>query len=152
MLPEADGSASAGTTDPAADGLDKVRKGDVPATRELIARRGYDLRVSHVEGDDGRAVAEQMREVCSAGASPNNTVVDGVDDHWDQFGSFEEYDRFTERWLKECRRVLKPSGSMFVNLGDKYAGSGGQRLRSSCTPIRSRRFRWTSTFRAARSS
>ena len=25
----------------------------------------------------------------------------------------------------ECRRVLKPSGSMFVNLGDKYAGSAG---------------------------
>ena len=25
----------------------------------------------------------------------------------------------------ECVRVLKPSGSMFVNLGDKYAGSGG---------------------------
>jgi hypothetical protein len=25
----------------------------------------------------------------------------------------------------ECTRVLKPSGSMFVNLGDKYAGSGG---------------------------
>jgi DNA modification methylase len=25
----------------------------------------------------------------------------------------------------ECRRVLKPTGSMFVNLGDKYAGSGG---------------------------
>lgn len=25
----------------------------------------------------------------------------------------------------ECWRVLKPSGSMFVNLGDKYAGSGG---------------------------
>jgi len=45
---------------------------------------------------------------------PNNTVVDGVDDDWDQFGSFEEYDRFTERWLKECRRVLKPTGSMWV--------------------------------------
>lgn len=28
-------------------------------------------------------------------------------------------------WTAECRRVLKPSGSMFVNLGDKYAGSGG---------------------------
>ena len=25
----------------------------------------------------------------------------------------------------ECKRVLKPTGSMFVNLGDKYAGSGG---------------------------
>ena len=45
---------------------------------------------------------------------PNNTAVDGVDDHWDQFGSFEDYDRFTERWLSECRRVLKPTGSMWV--------------------------------------
>ncbi len=26
---------------------------------------------------------------------------------------------------RECWRVLKPSGSLFVNLGDKYAGSGG---------------------------
>ena len=26
---------------------------------------------------------------------------------------------------EQCQRVLKPSGSMFVNLGDKYAGSGG---------------------------
>jgi modification methylase len=45
---------------------------------------------------------------------PNNTLVDGVDDHWDQFGSFEEYDRFTERWLAECRRILKPTGSLWV--------------------------------------
>jgi modification methylase len=45
---------------------------------------------------------------------PNDTVVDGVDDAWDQFGSFDEYDKFTERWLKECRRVLKPTGSMWV--------------------------------------
>lgn len=27
---------------------------------------------------------------------------------------------------RECVRVLKPSGSLFVNLGDKYAGSNGQ--------------------------
>lgn len=27
--------------------------------------------------------------------------------------------------LDECWRVLKPTGSVFVNLGDKYAGSGG---------------------------
>lgn len=45
---------------------------------------------------------------------PNQTVVDGVDDAWDQFGSFEDYDRFTARWLAECRRVLKPTGSMWV--------------------------------------
>ncbi|MBI3973749.1 MAG: site-specific DNA-methyltransferase [Chloroflexi bacterium] len=45
---------------------------------------------------------------------PNNTLVDGVDDQWDQFTSFEEYDRFTERWLKECRRILSPTGSIWV--------------------------------------
>jgi modification methylase len=45
---------------------------------------------------------------------PNDTLVDGVDDAWDQFGSFEAYDRFTERWLKECRRVLAPTGSLWV--------------------------------------
>jgi modification methylase len=45
---------------------------------------------------------------------PNDTLVDGVDDHWDQFTSFEEYDRFTERWLKECRRILSPTGSIWV--------------------------------------
>jgi modification methylase len=45
---------------------------------------------------------------------PNDTQVDGVDDHWDQFASFADYDRFTERWLKECRRVLKPTGSIWV--------------------------------------
>src|SRR5690554_4559244 len=39
---------------------------------------------------------------------PNNTRVDGVDDAWDKFASFEEYDRFTRAWLAECRRVLKP--------------------------------------------
>lgn len=29
------------------------------------------------------------------------------------------------RWMGGVRRVLKPSGSVFVVLGDKYAGSGG---------------------------
>lgn len=45
---------------------------------------------------------------------PNNSVVNGLNDHWDQFASFAEYDRFTERWLTECRRVLTPTGSMWV--------------------------------------
>ena len=29
------------------------------------------------------------------------------------------------RWMGEMRRVIKPTGSVFVVLGDKYAGSGG---------------------------
>jgi DNA modification methylase len=45
---------------------------------------------------------------------PNNTLVDGVDDHWDQFTSFAEYDAFTEHWLTECRRILSPTGSLWV--------------------------------------
>ncbi len=45
---------------------------------------------------------------------PNNTRVDGVDDAWDKFASFEEYDRFTRAWLAECRRILKPDGALWV--------------------------------------
>jgi len=45
---------------------------------------------------------------------PNNTVVDGVDDAWDKFTSFAEYDQFSRRWLAECRRVLKPDGAIWV--------------------------------------
>jgi len=45
---------------------------------------------------------------------PNMTKVDAVDDEWDQFDSFEDYDRFTEAWLTACRRVLKDTGTMWV--------------------------------------
>ncbi len=45
---------------------------------------------------------------------PNNTKVDAVDDDWDQFASFAVYDEFTRAWLKEARRVLKPTGSLWV--------------------------------------
>ncbi|QUD86083.1 site-specific DNA-methyltransferase [Phenylobacterium montanum] len=45
---------------------------------------------------------------------PDNSKVDAVDDHWDQFASFEAYDSFTRAWLKECRRVLKDDGTIWV--------------------------------------
>jgi DNA modification methylase len=45
---------------------------------------------------------------------PNLTRVDAVDDHWDQFESFEAYDTFTTEWLAACRRVLKPTGTIWV--------------------------------------
>ena len=45
---------------------------------------------------------------------PNNTVVDGVDDAWDKFSSFADYDRFSRAWLGECRRILKPDGAIWV--------------------------------------
>ena len=45
---------------------------------------------------------------------PNNTVVDGVDDAWDKFQSFADYDAFSRQWLAECRRLLKPDGAIWV--------------------------------------
>src|SRR4030066_33288 len=30
-----------------------------------------------------------------------------VDDYWDQFESYEDYDNFTQNWIKECQRILK---------------------------------------------
>lgn len=45
---------------------------------------------------------------------PNMTRVDGVDESWDQFGSFQEYDAFTRTWLSACRRVLKETGTIWV--------------------------------------
>ncbi|MDR0525496.1 MAG: site-specific DNA-methyltransferase [Spirochaetaceae bacterium] len=45
---------------------------------------------------------------------PNNTKVDGVDDAWDKFSSFSEYDGFCAAWLSEGRRILKDTGSIWV--------------------------------------
>ena len=45
---------------------------------------------------------------------PNNSLVDAVDDHWDQFESFRAYDEFTRAWLTQARRVLKPDGGIWV--------------------------------------
>src|SRR5579864_2865970 len=45
---------------------------------------------------------------------PDNSKVDAVDDDWDRFGSFEEYDRFTRAWLSEAKRLLKEDAGLWV--------------------------------------
>jgi len=45
---------------------------------------------------------------------PDNSRVDAVDDHWDQFSNFEAYDQFTRAWLAEARRLLRPDGAIWV--------------------------------------
>jgi modification methylase len=45
---------------------------------------------------------------------PDNSKVDAVDDTWDQFGSFAEYDRFTRDWLGAAKHVLKDTGALWV--------------------------------------
>ncbi|MCM8808406.1 MAG: site-specific DNA-methyltransferase [Candidatus Omnitrophica bacterium] len=42
------------------------------------------------------------------------TVVEGVDDSWDKFGSFEEYDLFIKNLLLEVKRVMKANATIWV--------------------------------------
>jgi site-specific DNA-methyltransferase (adenine-specific)/modification methylase len=45
---------------------------------------------------------------------PDQSMVDAVDDAWDQFSDFAAYDAFTREWLTACRRVLKDTGAIWV--------------------------------------
>ena len=45
---------------------------------------------------------------------PEGSRVDAVDDDWDKFDTFEQYDQFTRAWLREARRILKPNGTLWV--------------------------------------
>src|SRR4051794_12486572 len=45
---------------------------------------------------------------------PEGSRVDAVDDDWDKFATFADYDSFTRAWLKEARRILKPNGTLWV--------------------------------------
>jgi len=45
---------------------------------------------------------------------PNDSKVNGVDDKWDQFSSFKDYDYFSIKWLTECKRILKDNGSIWI--------------------------------------
>lgn len=38
----------------------------------------------------------------------------GVEDAWDRFSGYNEYDEFCLKWLTECKRVLKKNGSIWV--------------------------------------
>ena len=45
---------------------------------------------------------------------PDQSVVDAVDDDWDKFASFSDYDRFTRDWLAAVKRVMKKNATLFV--------------------------------------
>jgi modification methylase len=45
---------------------------------------------------------------------PDQSLVDAVDDDWDKFATFADYDAFTRAWLLACRRVMKPSATLWV--------------------------------------
>ena len=45
---------------------------------------------------------------------PDDSLVDGVDDDWDKFGDYAEYDRFTRDWLSEARRLMRKDATLWV--------------------------------------
>jgi len=45
---------------------------------------------------------------------PDQSRVDAVDDDWDKFASFGDYDSFTRDWLSAARRLMKPEATIFV--------------------------------------
>ncbi len=87
------------------DFLDQIFKGDCITELEKLPAASVDL----VFADPPYNLQLEGRLT-----RPDQSEVDAVDDDWDKFASFAAYDDFTRAWLLACRRVLKPSGALWV--------------------------------------
>ncbi len=85
--------------------LDQVIQGDCIQVMKTLPEKSVDL--IFADPPYNLQLSQQLFR-------PNMTRVDGVDEAWDQFKSFEEYDTFTHAWLLACRRVLKDTGTLWV--------------------------------------
>ncbi|WP_027487128.1 site-specific DNA-methyltransferase [Allorhizobium undicola] len=85
--------------------LNSIIKGDCVAALEALPDKSVDM-----------IFADPPYNLQLGGVlhRPDQSLVDAVDDEWDQFASFEVYDAFTRAWLLACRRVLKPTGTIWV--------------------------------------
>jgi modification methylase len=85
--------------------LDTIIKGDCVAALEALPENSVDV-----------IFADPPYNLQLGGdlARPDQSMVDAVNDHWDQFDSFAAYDAFTRAWLMASRRVLKPHGTIWV--------------------------------------
>ncbi|MCO5083265.1 MAG: site-specific DNA-methyltransferase [Rhizobiaceae bacterium] len=85
--------------------LDAIVKGDCVSALEKLPEKSIDV-----------VFADPPYNLQLAGDlhRPDQSKVDAVDDHWDQFDSFAAYDAFTRAWLLAARRVLKPNGTIWV--------------------------------------
>jgi len=87
---------------PAADG---VREGDCIAGMQALPPGSVDM-----------IFADPPYNLQLAGElhRPNHSRVDGVEDAWDRFESFESYDAFTRGWLLAARQALSDDGTIWV--------------------------------------
>jgi len=85
--------------------LDEVIVGDCIAALEKLPPESVDM----VFADPPYNL-----QLESALTRPDQSLVDAVDDDWDKFASFAEYDAFTRAWLLACRRVMKKNATLWV--------------------------------------
>ncbi|MDX2137189.1 MAG: DNA methyltransferase [Chloroflexota bacterium] len=85
--------------------LDQVLEGDSMALLATLPEKSVDLIFA-----DPPYNLQLQNELLR----PNQTLVDAVDDEWDQFASLSDYDAFSRDWLTACRRVLKDDGTIWV--------------------------------------
>ena len=85
--------------------LDTIIKGDCVAALEALPANSVD--VIFADPPYNLQLGGDLQR-------PDQSVVDACDDHWDQFDTFQAYDDFTRAWLLAVRRVLKPSGTIWV--------------------------------------
>src|SRR5579871_1934869 len=87
------------------DALDKVLEGDCVEIMQRLPEGSCDL--VFADPPYNLQLEAELRR-------PDNSRVDAVDDAWDRFASFADYDRFTREWLTAARRVLKDTGAIWV--------------------------------------
>jgi modification methylase len=87
------------------DALDRVIEGDCIETMRALPEGCADL--IFADPPYNLQLEGELRR-------PDNSKVDAVDDGWDQFASFADYDRFTRDWLTAARRALKDGGGLWV--------------------------------------
>ena len=85
--------------------INKIENGDSIEILKRIPDKSFDL--IFADPPYNMQIGEKLTR-------PDDSKVDGVNDKWDQFSSFEHYDKFSKSWLKECKRILKDNGSMWV--------------------------------------
>ncbi|PLW75057.1 site-specific DNA-methyltransferase [Cohaesibacter celericrescens] len=87
------------------DWLDTILKGDCISQLEKLPKHSVDA-----------IFADPPYNLQLGGGltRPDQSEVDGVTNDWDQFESFQAYDAFTRAWLLACKRVLKPTGTVWV--------------------------------------
>jgi modification methylase len=87
------------------DAIDRVIEGDCIENMKALPEGSVDL--IFADPPYNLQLQNELRR-------PDQSKVDAVDDTWDQFGSFEDYDRFTREWLTAAKRVLKENGALWV--------------------------------------